>query len=211
MEPINPAEEARQLEAMKKSFQDAGINLTPQQETQIAQAARKMNRDLQQLFAGNPKQMLGQLLLGTFLSGGEGEKIIASTGIGEPIANFYTTVSDTLTPEQRPTWEQIWKEGKFMQTASNQNNDFTFNIESNISAEERAQNFEKTKKMFRDAGVALTPQQEAQMQKAEDKLNADFKQVFKKDGNRTIAGVFAAMLLPKEQSEKVAASIVNRS
>jgi hypothetical protein len=208
-QPINPEEEARQFEAMKKSFQDAGINLTSQQEMQVRQAAKKMNADLQQLFAGNPKQVIGQLLLGTFLSGGEGEKIIESTGIGQPIANFYTTVSNTLATEQRPTWEQIWKEGKFMQTASNQQNNFTFNIESNISATERAQNFEKTKKMFRDAGVALTPMQEAQMKKADEKLNADFEQVFKKDGNRTIAGVFAAMLLPKEQSEKIAASIVN--
>jgi hypothetical protein len=210
MEPINPAEEARQFEAINKTFQEAGINLTSQQETQIQKAAKKMNADVQQLFAGNSKQVFGQLLLGIFLSGGEGEKIIASTGVGEPIANFYTTVSNTLTPQQRPTWEKIWREGKFMQTASNQQNNFTFDMGPNaVNASERAQNFEKTKKIFSDAGVALTPQQETQMLKAEDKLNADFEQAFKKDGGRNLAGIFAAMLLPKEQGEKIGEKVAS--
>jgi hypothetical protein len=97
-----------------------------------------------------------------------------------------------------------------MQTASNQQSNSTFDIGSNtVTVEERAQNFEKTKKIFRDAGVALTPQQETQIQKAEEKLNTDFEQVFKKDGNKAITGIFAAMLLPKEQVEKIASSILS--
>lgn len=211
MNQLTPAEEAQQWQEMKQKFIDAGINLTPQQETIIRQAQRKLASDMLQVFQDNPLMTLGQLIAASSLPQKQGEEMMKATGLDEklgyPLLAYRNSVLNALTPEQRPVWEKyVWnREG---QARSSENSQINFN---SPDAAEQARQWEAKKQRFRDAGVPLTLQQEAQMQATEAKLQADLDQEFQANPTGTFARFVAVALLPAPITEQFAEGLLGQS
>ncbi|NJK50821.1 hypothetical protein HC931_24335 [Candidatus Gracilibacteria bacterium] len=203
MNELTPAEEAQQWEEMKQRFIDAGIQLTPQQETTIRQAQRQLASDMQQLFKDNPL-IISQLMLASSLPPEQGEEMMKTTGLdrrlGNPLLNYRNSILNALTPEQRPIWEeQIWqRQGEQTQSTENQGQVIA------PDPVEQAQQWDATKQRFRDAGIPLTPEQEVQMQAADTKLQAELIQEFQSNPNRAFARYAAFAILPASITERFA-------
>ncbi len=204
-------QEAKYLAEIEKKFKEAGVKLTGQQEIQIRQAHKKMIDGYEQVFEKDTLKTLGKLILSAYLPEKQGSKVAESTGIYQPLVTFYTSVSNSLTPEQRPTWEKIWREMGTERQQESQANNFKITIGDNtVTVAERKQDFEKTKKKFRDAGLALTPQQETQMWEAGEKLAAELESFFQTNPEKTFMGLLAAALLPPEQGEEIVSTTVGK-
>lgn len=209
---INKEEAAKMLAEIERRFQKEGINLTPEQKKQIQLAQTTLFNEMQLFFQESTMQKLGQLLLSAVLPEEQGSKLAESTGIGEPVAKFYTTIFNSLAPEQRPTWERIWKElGSERQKA---NQGITFNWETadeKATVAERRKLFEENNRKFKDAGLALTPQQEAQMWQAEKKLSTELlENTFKGNSGKNFIAILAAMMMSKEKGEIAVSSSVKK-
>ncbi len=211
MNELTPAEEAQQWQEMKQRFIDAGIQLTPEQETTIQQAQRQLARDMQQLFQDNPLMTLAQLMAAASLPPEQGEAMMRTTGLdqrlGIPILAYRDRVLNALTPEQRPIWEeQIWQ-GQGEQTQSPEHQ---WEV-TPADPTEQAKQWEETKQRFVEAGVPLTPQQESQMQFADAKLQADLTQEFQSNPGSTFARFAAVAILPASMTERFAEALMGRS
>lgn len=209
---INKEEAAKMLAEIETRFKKEGINLTPEQKKQIQLAQTTLFNEMQQFFQENTMQKLGQLLLSAVLPEEQGSKIAESTGIGEPIAKFYTTISNSLAPEQRPTWERIWKELGSERQKANEGNTFNWETaDEKATVAERRKLFEENNKRFKNAGLPLTPQQEAQMWEAEEKLSKELlENTFKGNYGKNFIAILAAMMISKEQGEVAVSSAVNK-
>lgn len=206
------AQEAKELAEFKAQFKEAGINLTPQQDVAITQAVEKMRDDYEKVFKKDAVKTIGQVLYAASLpSEEERGKMMESIGFSRPIATFYESVSNAMTPEQRPTWERIWKEQAAKRERSSQANGFKW--EGNIaSVAEQKQQFEELKKEFQDAGLPLSSQQEKQMLVAQERLNAEVEQAFKTNPNQALLSLAGIFFAPKEkQGEAFVESSIGKS
>jgi hypothetical protein len=216
MDEITPAQEAQEWQEMKQRFNNAGINLTPQQETTIRQAVRQLGADMRPIFADNPLTTFAQLIAAATLPQPQGEALMKTTGLdqrfGTPLLAYRNTVLNALTSEQRPIWEsQIWQNGDRAQ-ATNQSLDNPLQITTAApDLAEQARFWEETKQRFRDAGVPLTPQQEAQMQAADAKLQADLTQEFQANPVGAFARFAAVAMLPAAITERIAPDLLGQS
>lgn len=87
----------------------------------------------------------------------------------------------------------------------------TNNIELETETpKEKEQRWEKTRKLFRDAALPLTQEQEAQMRQAEDELEAELKQTFQGNLNKFI-GLIAVFFLPQRIQEIIAPTILSNN
>jgi hypothetical protein len=75
---------------------------------------------------------------------------------------------------------------------------------------EQARFWEETKRQFRDAGVPLTPQQEAQMQAADATLQAHLTQEFQANPVGTFARFTAFAMLPAAITERIAPDLLGQ-
>lgn len=92
-----PTDEAKRWQEMKQKFTDAGIYLTPQQEATIRQAQRRLIRDLRQILKDKSPAEARQAI-------GLNERL------GNRLLIYRTRVLNSLTPEQRPVWEErVWQ------------------------------------------------------------------------------------------------------
>lgn len=212
MNPLTPEEEAKQWQETKQKLAEVGINLTPQQETTIRQAQRKLSNEMIELFQDNPLVTLGQLIAASSLPPKQGEDMMKVTGLdqrlGNPLLAYRNSVLAALTPEQRPIWDKhFWnREGQARSTENN------FQITSDApDPAEQARQWEETKQRFRAAGVPLTPQQETQMQAANSKLQADLNQEFQANPTGTFARFFAVAVLPEAITERFADTLMGQS
>lgn len=212
MNQLTPEEEAKQWQETKQKFAEVGINLTPQQETTIRQAQRKLSNEMIELFQDNPLLTLGQLIAASSLPPKQGEELMKLTGmdqrLGNPLLAYQNSVLAVLTPEQRPIWDKhFWnREGQARSTENN------FQITPNApDPAEQARQWEETKQRFRAAGVPLTQQQEAQMQAANSKLQADLSQEFQANPTGTFARFFAVAMLPAPITERFAEGLMGQS
>lgn len=224
MNELTPAEEAQQWQEMKQRFIDAGIQLTPQQETTIREAQRQLGRDMQQLFQDNPLTTLAQLMAASSLPPEQGEAMMRTTGLdqklGIPLLAYRNSILNALTPEQRPIWEsQIWQNGdrevspqENRSQPTNQSMDNPLQITTvTPDPAEQERFWEETKQRFRDAGVPLTPQQEAQMQAADAKLQAALTQEFQANPVGAFARFAAFAMLPASITERIAPDLLGQS
>ncbi|MBD2259054.1 hypothetical protein [Pseudanabaena sp. FACHB-2040] len=211
MDELVPAEEAQQWQEAKQRYADAGITLTPQQETIIRQAHRQFTVEMRQVFQNNPLMTIAQLLAISSLPEAQREDMVRATELderlGTPVQAYRNSVLDALTPEQRQIWEErIWQGGS--QAQSSETSQVTFNAPDPA---EHAQQWEATKQRFRDAGVPLTPQQEVQMQAADAKLQADLNQEFQSNPTGTFARFMAVAMLPALITERFAEGLLGQS
>jgi Spy/CpxP family protein refolding chaperone len=210
MNELTPAEEAQQWQEEKQRYKNVGIHLTPQQETIIRQAHRQFAIEMRQVFQNNPLMTIAQLIAASSLPQVQGEDMIKATRLdkrlGEPVQAYRNSVLNALTPEQRQIWEErIWQGGNQTQSSDSQ---ITFDAPNPI---EQAQQWEATKQRFRDAGVPLTPQQEAQMQAANAKLQADLNQEFQANPTGTFARFMAVAMLPASITERFAEGLLGQA
>ncbi|NJO78834.1 MAG: hypothetical protein HC827_10110 [Cyanobacteria bacterium RM1_2_2] len=216
MDEITPEQEAQEWQEMKQRFIRAGINLTSQQEATIRQAVRQLRIDMRPVFADNPLMIFTQLITAATLPQQQGEDLMRTTGLdqqmGTPLLAYRNTVLNALTPEQRPIWEsQIWQNGDRSQT-TNHLTDNPIQITTTApDLAEQARFWEETKQRFRDAGVPLTPQQEAQMQAADAKLQADLTQEFQANPVGAFARFAAFAMLPAAITERIAPELLGQS
>lgn len=216
MDEITPAQEAQEWQEMKQRFIQAGINLTSQQETTIRQAVRQLRTDMRPVFQDNSLTTFAQLIAAATLPQPQGEELMKTTGLdqrlGAPLLTYRNTVLNALTPEQRPIWErQIWQNGDRPQS-TNQSTDNPLQITATTpDSAEQARFWEETKQRFRDAGVPLTPQQEAQMQAADAKLQADLTQEFQTNPAGAFARFAAFAMLPASITEGIASDLLGQS
>jgi len=216
MDEISPAQEAQEWQEMKQRFIRAGINLTSQQETTIRQAVRQLRIDMRPVFEDNPLATFAQLIAAATLPQSQGEELMRTTGLdqqlGTPLLTYRNTVLNALTPEQRPIWEsQIWQNGDRSQS-TNQSTDNPLQITTAApDPDEQARFWEETKRRFTDAGVPLTPQQEAQMQAADAKLQAELAQEFQANPAGTFARFAAFAMLPASITERIAPDLLGQS
>lgn len=216
MNKLTPAEEDQQWQEMKQRLTNAGINLTPQQEAMMRQAQRQLTTDMRQVFQDNPLMTIAQLIAASSLPQSQGEALMKTTGLderlGNPLLTYRNSVLNALTPEQRPIWEsQIWQSGDRPQ-AANTATDTPLQITTAVpDPAESARFWEETKQQFRDAGVPLTPQQEAQMQAADAKLQAELTQEFQVNPVGTFARFAAFAMLPASITERIAPDLLGQS
>jgi hypothetical protein len=216
MDEITPAQEAQEWQEMKQRFNNAGINLTPQQETTIRQAVNQLRADMRPVFQDNPLTTFTQLIAAATLPQPQGEELMKTTGLdqrlGTPLLAYRNTVLNALTPEQRSIWEsQIWQNGDRPQ-ATNTTSDNPFQITTTApDLSEQARFWEETKQHFRAAGVPLTPQQEEQIQAADAKLQAELTQEFQVNPGGIFARFAAFAILPAFITERIAPDLLGQS
>ncbi len=216
MDEITPAQEAQEWQEMKQRFVNAGIHLTPHQETTIRQAVNQLREEMRPVFQNNPMATFAQLIAAATLPQPQGEALMRTTGLdqrlGAPLLAYRDRVLNALTPEQRPIWErQIWQNGDRLQSenlATDNPRQMTV-----VAPDPAEQNrfWEETKQQFRAAGVPLTPQQEAQMQAADAKLQAELTQEFQVNPVGTFARFAAFAMLPAFITERIASDLLGQS
>lgn len=216
MDEVTPAQEAQEWQEMKQRFVNAGINLTPQQETTIRQAVNQLRAEMRPVFQDNPLATFAQLIAAATLPQPQGEALMRTTELdqrlGTPLLAYRDRVLNALTPEQRPIWEsQIWQNGDRHQS-TNPATDTPFQITTaDPNPVEQDRFWEETKQKFREAGVPLTPQQEAQMQAADAKLQAELTQEFQTNPVGTFARFAAFAMLPASITERIAADLLGQA
>jgi Spy/CpxP family protein refolding chaperone len=215
MDEITPAQEAQEWQEMKQRFVNAGINLTPQQETTIRQAVNQLRADMRPLFQDNPMATIAQLIAAATLPQPQGEALMKTTGLdqrlGMPILAYRDRVLNVLTPEQRSIWEsQIWQGGDRYQPTTTETDSPLQITTTAPNPDEQARFWEETKQAFRKAGVPLTPQQEAQMQAADAKLQAELTQEFQTNPVGIFARLAAFAILPASITERIASDLLGQ-
>ncbi len=216
MDEITPAQEAQEWQEMKQRFVNAGINLTPQQETTIRQAVNQLRADIRPVFQDNPLTTFAQLIAAATLPQPQGEALMRTTGLdqrlGTPLLAYRNSVLNALTPEQRPIWEsQIWQNSDRSQTTNTGTDNPRQLTTIAPDPAEEARFWEETKQKFREAGVPLTPQQEAQIQAADAKLQAELTQEFQVNPVGTFARFAAFAMLPAAITERIAPDLLGQS
>jgi len=210
--PPTAAEEAQQWQEIKQRFAAAGITLTPEQEIRIRQAGQQMVRQVQQNLGSDLMPVLGQLIAAATLPAAQGEALLKATGLDQrlatPILAYRDTILQTLTPEQRPLWEErIWK----ADNAQPQTQPEVPLTVSTPTPAEIAQEWQKTRQLFREAGVPLSPEQETQLQQANHTLQTALKREFEADPNGTFARFFALVLLPQPLADRLGENLIGSS
>lgn len=203
-----PSEEAQQWETQKQRLRAAGIHLTPEQEAIIRQAQRQMAIEVRQNFGSNPLPLLGQLIAAATLPQAQGEALLKMTGLDQklavPILAYRDTVLNTLTPEQRSLWEErIWN----AENTQAESDHVPLEVYPS-TPEEKAKEWQKTRQLFQDAGMPLNPEQEAQLQQANDRLQAALEQDFTANPVGTVARFFALTLLPQPVLDRVGGTLL---
>jgi Spy/CpxP family protein refolding chaperone len=216
MDEISPAQEAQEWQDMKQRLVNAEINLTPQQETTIRQAMNQLRAEMRPVFQDNPMATFAQLIAAATLPQPQGEALMRTTGLdqrlGTPLLAYRDRVLNALTPEQQTIWErQIWQNGDRPQpgTTGTDNPRQMTVVAPDPAQQERF--WEETKQQFREAGVPLTPQQEAQMQAADAKLQAELTQEFQTNPVGTFARLAAFAMLPAFITERIASDLLGQS
>lgn len=223
MDEISPAQEAQEWQEMKQRFTNAGISLTPEQETTIRQAVNQLRADMRPVFQDNPLTVFTQLIAAATLPPSQGEELMRTTGLdqrlGSPLLTYRNAVLNALMQEQRPIWEsQIWQNGDregALQENRPQTTKQSMNNPLQITATtpdpvEQARFWEETKQRFREAGVPLTPQQETQMQATDAKLQAHLTQEFQSNPVGTFARFAAFAMLPAAITERIAPDLLGQ-
>lgn len=100
------AADAQFLEELKQEFQDAGVPLTSDQETQLLQANKQLITSLQQMFQEDPNRSILQVLSLAVLPQPAAEASFDSSLLINPLTDHVQAVSRILTPEQYRIWEQ---------------------------------------------------------------------------------------------------------
>jgi Spy/CpxP family protein refolding chaperone len=216
MDEITPAQEAQEWQEMKQRFIDAGINLTPQQESTIRQAVNQLRAEMRPVFQDNPLATFAQLIAAATLPEPQGEALMRTTGLdqrlGTPLLAYRNRVLNALTPEQRPIWEsQIWQGGDRPQSENPATDNPLQMTTADPDLAEQDRFWEKTKQRFREAGVPLTPQQEAQIQAADAKLQAELTQEFQTNPVGTFARFAAFAMLPASITERIASDLLGQA
>ncbi|NJL21102.1 MAG: hypothetical protein HC895_10230 [Leptolyngbyaceae cyanobacterium SM1_3_5] len=104
------AENARRWEQIKQTLRDAGVPLSPEQETRMVQANEQLATSMQQLFENNPGRAWTQILSLFVFPQPIAERIFGSSGLANPIATHFEAVKGILTPEQFRVWEQSFSQ-----------------------------------------------------------------------------------------------------
>lgn len=100
------AAEAQRWEELKQKFRDAGVPLTPDQETRFLQVNEQMATSVQQAFETNPGRAWTQILSLVVFPQPIAERIFGSSGLANPIGTYVQEINRILTPEQYRVWEQ---------------------------------------------------------------------------------------------------------
>ena len=103
------AEEARQWEAFKQAFRDAGMPLAPEQTRNV----------LEPKFQANPVRTLVELILPFYLPEWIARSIFRSSAVANSVLVSVEATRTILTPEQQQVWERYLSDrGKGQRFAS---------------------------------------------------------------------------------------------
>jgi hypothetical protein len=100
---IDPVESARQWAAWQQRFIDAGLPLTPEQESQMQSAFAQLQADLMQEFQANPGETVARLVAVAILPAPITERL-ASSLVNPAIVEYGRSTSEILTPAQQQVW-----------------------------------------------------------------------------------------------------------
>ncbi|MGG6270727.1 hypothetical protein ACQ4M3_39410 [Leptolyngbya sp. AN03gr2] len=104
--PITDHESDPSVEERNLRNEFRGINLTPQQFEQLRKARRQLRADLKQIMSGN----MGQLLMLFVLPKAQADQRSVEI-FKNPMGNYASAISKTLTPEQFKIWQRNVEQG----------------------------------------------------------------------------------------------------
>jgi hypothetical protein len=113
---IDPVESARQWAAWQQRFIDAGLPLTPEQETQMQAAFAQLQTDLMQEFQANPGETVTRLVAVAILPAPITERL-ASSLVNPAIIAYGRSTSEILTLAQQQVWRRGLGNFRFIRSA----------------------------------------------------------------------------------------------
>lgn len=105
LNPPDPVEEARQWEAQKQKFREAGVPLSPQQEIQIQTAFTKLRTGMTQEIQADSVGAFGRLIAVAMLPAPITETF-AKDLLSPHILTYWRSIDQTLTPQQKQIWDR---------------------------------------------------------------------------------------------------------